>query len=174
MNKADVIEELRQRTAAPSRAAAARSVQAFIDIIVGTVAAGQEVRVGGLGVFERAYHQARAPEPERQRSGRGARQVGHPVPAVRQGQGRRQQVTTPARRRSAAGARTADVSICEGRHMERWQLRTNWTVSRPNYNLQRSSGRRFGTTPGVGGPVSRDTPPTVGCMPFALAAPCVR
>ncbi|MFI9841596.1 HU family DNA-binding protein [Nonomuraea sp. NPDC051941] len=59
MNKADGIEEFRQRTDAPSRAAAARSVEAFIDIIVGTVAAGREVRIGGLGVFERAYHRAR-------------------------------------------------------------------------------------------------------------------
>ncbi|MFG1965722.1 HU family DNA-binding protein [Nonomuraea sp. NPDC049028] len=59
MNKADVIEEFRHRTDAPSRAAAARSVQAFIDIIVGTVAAGQEIRVGGLGVFDRDYRKAR-------------------------------------------------------------------------------------------------------------------
>ncbi|GAA4946533.1 nucleoid DNA-binding protein [Nonomuraea thailandensis] len=60
MNKADIIEEFRQRTNAPSRAAAARGVQAFIDIIVGTVAAGGEARVGGLGVFDRSYHKATA------------------------------------------------------------------------------------------------------------------
>ncbi|MEV4472875.1 HU family DNA-binding protein [Nonomuraea sp. NPDC049504] len=58
MNKADLIEEWGQRTSAPSKAAAKRSVDAFIDIIVGTVATGQEVRIGGLGVFDRAYHQA--------------------------------------------------------------------------------------------------------------------
>ncbi|MBB6557225.1 HU family DNA-binding protein [Nonomuraea rubra] len=60
MNKADVIEEFRQRTDAPSRAAAARSVEAFIDIIVGAVAAGGEVRIGRLGVFDRNYHKATA------------------------------------------------------------------------------------------------------------------
>ncbi|MEV1170139.1 HU family DNA-binding protein [Nonomuraea sp. NPDC049784] len=59
MNKADVVEEFRQRTDAPSRAAAARSVEAFIDIIRATVATGQEVRIGGLGVFERVYRKAR-------------------------------------------------------------------------------------------------------------------
>ncbi|MFI6497116.1 HU family DNA-binding protein [Nonomuraea typhae] len=59
MNKADVIEEFHQRTDAPSRAAAARSVEALIDIIVGAVAAGEDVRLGGLGVFERTYQQAR-------------------------------------------------------------------------------------------------------------------
>jgi nucleoid DNA-binding protein len=59
MNKAELIEEYAKRTDAPSKAAAKRSIEAFIDIIVSTVASGQEVRIGGLGVFERAYRKAR-------------------------------------------------------------------------------------------------------------------
>jgi DNA-binding protein HU-beta len=58
MNKVDLIQEYANRTDAPSRAAAKRQVQAVIDIIVGTVTTGEEVRIGGLGVFDRAYHQA--------------------------------------------------------------------------------------------------------------------
>ncbi|WP_433355487.1 HU family DNA-binding protein [Microtetraspora malaysiensis] len=59
MNKKELIEEFRQRTDAPSKAAAKRGVEAFIDIIVGTVASGDEVRIGGLGIFERVYKQGR-------------------------------------------------------------------------------------------------------------------
>ncbi|MFG3438397.1 HU family DNA-binding protein [Nonomuraea sp. NPDC047897] len=59
MNKAHVIEEWGARTGAPTRAAAERAVEAFIDIIVKTVASGEEVRIGGLGVFDRVYHKAR-------------------------------------------------------------------------------------------------------------------
>ncbi|MEU7911390.1 HU family DNA-binding protein [Microbispora bryophytorum] len=59
MNKAGLIEEWGKRTDAPSKTAAKRGVEAFIDIIVGTVAAGGEVRIGGLGVFERDYREAR-------------------------------------------------------------------------------------------------------------------
>ncbi|MFD8529477.1 HU family DNA-binding protein [Streptosporangium canum] len=59
MNKKDFIQKFASRTDAPSQAAAQRSVEAFIDIIVDTVASGQEVRLGGLGVFERAYRQGR-------------------------------------------------------------------------------------------------------------------
>ncbi|WP_433214295.1 HU family DNA-binding protein [Microtetraspora malaysiensis] len=60
MNKKELVEAFRQRTDAPSRAAAERSVEALIDIIVGTVAAAGEVRIGGLGVFERVYREGRA------------------------------------------------------------------------------------------------------------------
>ncbi|MEU7891765.1 HU family DNA-binding protein [Nonomuraea sp. NPDC049152] len=60
MNKAELAEAWGTRTGAPSMAAAKRGVQAFIDIIVGTVASGDEVRIGGLGVFERGYSKARA------------------------------------------------------------------------------------------------------------------
>lgn len=59
MNKKEFIDEWARRTNAKSSAAARRGVEAFIDIIVGTVAAGQEVRVGGLGVFDRDYRKAR-------------------------------------------------------------------------------------------------------------------
>lgn len=59
MNKAELIEEWGNRTSAPSKAAAKRSVEAFIDIIVATVATGEEVRIGGLGVFERVYRKSR-------------------------------------------------------------------------------------------------------------------
>ncbi|MEV0379733.1 HU family DNA-binding protein [Nonomuraea sp. NPDC050643] len=59
MNKAELIEEWGKRTEAPSKAAAKRSVEALIGIVTSTVAAGQEVRIGGLGVFERVYRKAR-------------------------------------------------------------------------------------------------------------------
>lgn len=59
MNKAELIEQWGRRTEAPSKAAAKRSVEAFIDIIRGTVASGEEVRIGGLGVFNRVYRKAR-------------------------------------------------------------------------------------------------------------------
>ncbi|GAA5046165.1 nucleoid DNA-binding protein [Thermocatellispora tengchongensis] len=59
MNKKDFVEEFAKRTDAPTKVAAQRSVEAFIDIIVGTVATGQEVRIGRLGVFEQVYRQGR-------------------------------------------------------------------------------------------------------------------
>ncbi|WP_327583328.1 HU family DNA-binding protein [Nonomuraea sp. NBC_00507] len=59
MNKAELIEQWGTRTGAPTKAAAERAVQAFIDIIVSSVATGEEVRIGGLGVFDRVYRKAR-------------------------------------------------------------------------------------------------------------------
>ncbi|WP_424533707.1 HU family DNA-binding protein [Sphaerisporangium viridialbum] len=59
MNKAELIEEFGKRTGAASKAAAKRHVQAFIDIIVGEVVGGGEVRIGGLGVFEQVYRKGR-------------------------------------------------------------------------------------------------------------------
>ncbi|TMR92830.1 HU family DNA-binding protein [Nonomuraea basaltis] len=59
MNKADLIEEWGRRTDAPSKAAAKRGIEAFIDIIVSTVAKGDEVRIGRFGIFDRVYRKAR-------------------------------------------------------------------------------------------------------------------
>ncbi|MEV0994344.1 HU family DNA-binding protein [Nonomuraea sp. NPDC050202] len=59
MNKRDLVQEFFTRTGVPSEAAAERAVQAFIDIIVSSVATGEEVRIGGLGVFDRVYRKAR-------------------------------------------------------------------------------------------------------------------
>ncbi|WP_214317109.1 HU family DNA-binding protein [Nonomuraea sediminis] len=59
MNKADLAEEWGKRADAPSKAAAKRGVEAFIEVIRGTVATGEEIRIGGLGVFERVYRKGR-------------------------------------------------------------------------------------------------------------------
>ncbi len=59
MNKKELAAAFGKLTKAESKAAAERGVQAFVDIIVSEVAAGRDVRIGGLGVFEQVYRKGR-------------------------------------------------------------------------------------------------------------------
>jgi len=59
VNKKDLAEAWGERTKAESKAAARRGLEEFIDLVRETVAGGDEVRIGGLGVIERVYRKGR-------------------------------------------------------------------------------------------------------------------
>jgi DNA-binding protein HU-beta len=58
MNHADLVEKVAEATELP-KAAASRAVEAVVQTIVGSLKAGEEVRVTGLGIFDVAERQAR-------------------------------------------------------------------------------------------------------------------
>ena len=101
MNKAQLIEELAGRFAG-NRKHAAHALEAVLDVVTRSVAAGERVGITGFGVFERAERAART--ARNPRTGEKVRVKKTAVPRFKPGQGFKDVVANPKARRKPAGA----------------------------------------------------------------------
>ena len=107
MNKSELVEAVAER-AGSDRAVARRHVDALLDTIIDSVAAGERVLVTGFGTFERAARPART--VRNPRTGRTVEVAAGEVPRFRFGQTFRNRVAQSGGAAPAATAATAPAS----------------------------------------------------------------